>query len=465
MTKSFDFIVIGGGPGGYVAAIRAAQCGHSVALVEKESSLGGTCLNRGCIPSKALLDSSEHFHCAKEKFECHGITIPEPKLNLSQMMKRKTDVVKTTTQGIDYLMKKNKITRFEGLGRFKDPHTVEVVSNKSEILIGKHIIIATGSDVMPLPCVPIDGKQIISSTEALSLTTLPKHLIVIGGGVIGVEIGSVYARLGTQVTVIEFMDRIIPGMDRDLSKALRQSLKKLGMTFHLGTQVTGYKKSKSAVTLTAKKGAEDIHVSGDRVLVAIGRKPFTEGLNLGAIGVSLDEKGRIPINPQFQTSCSSVYAIGDVVAGPMLAHKASEEGVACVEGIVGQHAHLNYETIPGVVYTWPEVAAVGKTEDDLKASGIAYKKGQFPFKASGRARASEESDGFIKVLSDSDSDEILGVHMIGPRAADLISEAVLGMEFRASAEDIGMIMHPHPTYSEVFKEAALIATDNRGIHI
>ncbi len=467
MSQTFDLLVIGAGPGGYVAAIRGAQLGMTVAIVEKEKTLGGTCLNVGCIPSKALLDSSEHFHMANTKFEVHGIDVKDIKLNLKQMMIRKNDVVANTTQGIQYLMDKNKITVLSGMGRFKDANTVEVVNGKKvEEVTAKNIMIATGSEVTPLPSVPFDGKRIIGSTEALNLTKVPKHMIIIGAGVIGVELGSVYARLGAKVTFVEFMDGLIPTMDKELGKSLKRALKHHDIDYHFSTKVTGATVGKNDVTVLAEnKKGEEVKLKGDICLVAIGRRPYTEGLGLETIGVAVDERGRIPINDHFQTAVPNVYAIGDVVAGPMLAHKASEEGAVCAEIMAGQKGHLNYHTIPGVVYTWPEVASVGFTEEQLKEQGTAYKKGSFPFKASGRARASEESDGFVKVLSDTATDEILGIHMIGPRVADLIAEAVVAMEYRASAEDIAMMVHPHPTFSEALKEAALGATDNRAIHI
>jgi dihydrolipoamide dehydrogenase len=466
MTTSFDLIVIGGGPGGYVAAVRGAQCGLTVAIIEKDSTLGGTCLNRGCIPSKALLDSSELFHQASHKFEVHGIKVSTPKIDIKQMMKRKADVIEATTKGIDYLMSKNKITRLVGTASFIDKKTLMVTNGKKkEEITGSNIIIATGSEVTPLPPVPTDGKRIITSTEALELTEVPKHLVVVGGGVIGVEIGSVYARLGAKVTVVEFMDALLPTMDRELGKHLQRSLKKIGFTFNYNTKVTGAKASKTGVKVTAEdKKGKALSIDCDYVLVSIGRRPYTEGLGLDKIGLTTNERGQIDIDDHFKTAVDGVYAIGDVVRGPMLAHKASEEGVACVEMIVGQKPHLNYMTIPGVVYTWPEVASVGKTEEELKAAGVDYKKGSFPFKASGRARASEETEGFIKVLADKTTDEVLGVHMIGPRCADLISEALVAMEYRASAEDIGIMMHPHPTFSEALKEAALAATGDRAIH-
>ena len=467
MAEQFDVGVIGAGPGGYVAAIRCAQLGLKTVIIEAQKTLGGTCLNWGCIPSKALLDSSEHYHQAIHKFKTHGIKTGKVSIDWKQMQKRKNDVVENTTQGIEYLMNKNKIHVEKGLGTFKTAKEVEVKNGKkSTTVVANKWIIATGSEVMELPCAPMDGKRIIGSNEAISLPEIPKEMVVIGGGVIGVELGSVYARLGSKVTVIEFFDRLIPTMDKDLGKGLQKSLKSVDMTFHFGTKVTKAEVKKNKVHITAedKKGKE-IKLTADYTLVSIGRRPNTDGLGAENIGLQLDDRGRIEINENFETNVPGVYAIGDVVKGLMLAHKASEEGVVCAEKIAGHPGHLNYNTIPGVVYTWPEVASVGKTEEELKDAGIKYKSGKFPFKASGRARASEESDGFIKVLSDSLTDEILGVHMIGPRAADMIAEAVVAMEYRASAEDIGMLVHPHPTFTEAIKEAALGATGNRPIHI
>lgn len=467
MATSFDLIVLGAGPGGYVAAIRGAQLGLTVAIIDKRSSLGGTCLNVGCIPSKALLDSSEHYLQATKKFATHGIQVGDLRLDFSQMINRKNDVVNATTQGIDYLMKKNNITVFNGTGSFIDSTTVAINNGKTTTQItGTRIIIATGSEPTPLPFAPFDNKRIISSTETLSLPKLPKQLLVIGGGVIGVELASVYARLGTEVTIIEFMDRLIPTMDKELGKALEKSLKKLGMTFKFKTKVTDIKSTKTGVTVLAEdqSGAQS-SFKGDYALVAIGRRPFTLDLNLDVLGIALDDRGRIPVNEQFQTTHPTVYAIGDVIAGPMLAHKASEEGVVCVERMMGQKPHFDLNLVPGVVYTWPEVASVGQTEEALKNKHVDYKSGKFPFKASGRARAAEESDGFVKVLSDKQTDEVLGVHMIGPRVADLIASAVTAMEYRASAEDISRLCAAHPTFSEALKEAALDATENRPIHL
>ena len=465
----YDVIVIGSGPGGYVAAIRCAQLGLKTAIVEKDKTLGGTCLNVGCIPSKALLDSSEHFHNAKEKFELHGIDISDLKVNMPQMIQRKAQVVKENVDGVNYLMKKNKIDVHKGLGSFISKNKIKVSKEdgSSEELDTDKVIIATGS----VPNVPaafnFDGKRVITSTEALEITEVPKRMIVIGGGVIGMELGSVYARLGTEVEVVEFLDRIIPGMDKDCSKELMRSLKKLGMKFHLKHKVTAVKASDSGVEVSVEKrdGSKNFQLDADYCLVAIGRKPFTDGLGLANIGLKTDEKGRIEVDEHLQTPVEGVYAIGDVVKGAMLAHKAEEEGVFVAEVILGQKPHIDYNLIPGVVYTWPEVAGVGKTEEQLKEAGIPYKSGKFPYKALGRARASTDTDGMVKVLAHQETDEILGVHMVGARTADMIIEAVTLMEFRASAEDAARMSHAHPTYTEAFKEAALAATDNRAIHM
>ena len=465
----YDVIVIGSGPGGYVAAIRCAQLGLKTAMIEKYATFGGTCLNVGCIPSKALLDSSEHYHNATHTFAEHGIDVKEVKVNLPQMIKRKNEVVEQTTGGITFLMKKNKVDTFEGLGSFKDKNTIKIVLTKGgeQEITGKNVIIATGSKPTELPFLKPDGKRIITSTEALNLTEVPKHMILIGGGVIGLELGSVYARLGSQVTVVEFMDAIITTMDKTLGKELQKSLTKLGMKFLLSHKVTGatVKGKKVTVTADSAKG-EKVVLEGDYCLVAVGRTAYSEGLGLDKIGITVEERGKkIPVNEHLETSVKGIYAIGDVIKGAMLAHKAEEEGTFVAEIIAGQKPHINYNLIPGVVYTWPEVASVGYTEEQLKEKGSKYKTGIFPFKASGRARASMDTDGLIKVLADSATDEILGVHMIGPRTADMIAEAVVAMEFRASAEDIGRISHAHPTFAEAFKEAALAATDNRAIHI
>ena len=466
--SQFDVTVIGSGPGGYVAALRCAQLGFKTALIEKYSTLGGTCLNVGCIPSKALLDSSEHFENAKHNFANHGIIINEPQADLARMVARKNEVVDQTTKGINFLMDKNKVTVFEGLGSFESATQVKVTKNdgSSEILETKYAIVATGSKPSTLPFITIDKERIITSTEALNLKEIPKHLVVIGGGVIGLELGSVYLRLGSQVTVVEFMDKIIPTMDGALSKELTKVLKKQGMKFMLSTGVQSVERNGDSVKVTAKdKKGEEVAVEGDYVLVSVGRKPYTEGLGLENAGVDLDERGRVKVNDHLQTNVANIYAIGDVVKGAMLAHKAEEEGVFVAETLAGQKPHINYNLIPGVVYTWPEVAGVGKTEEQLKEEGAAYKVGSFPMRALGRSRASGDIDGLIKVLADEKTDEILGVHMIGARAADMIAEAVIAMEFRASAEDIARSSHAHPTFTEAIKEACLDATGKRSIHM
>lgn len=466
---AYQLTVIGSGPGGYIAAIRAAQLGLKVAIIERYNTLGGTCLNVGCIPSKALLDSSEHYHNAVDKFSTHGIEIKGAKINMPQMIARKNDVVDKTTMGIEFLMKKNKIDVFKGHGSFVSPTSIKITAadGATQTLETEKVIIATGSK----PVVPanfnFDKKRVITSTEALNIDKVPAKMVVIGGGVIGLELGSVFARLGTQVDVVEYLDRIIPGMDADCSKELMRSLKKLGVSFHLGHGVTSVTPDAKKVVVTAqKKNSEDtITLEADYCLVAIGRKPYTDGLGLENIGIQTDEKGRIPVNQHLETSVPGIYAIGDVIQGAMLAHKAEEEGVFVAETILGQHPHINYNLIPGVVYTWPEVAGVGQTEEQLKESGIAYKSGKFPFSALGRARASMDMEGMVKVLADATTDEILGVHMVGPRVADMIAEAVALMEFRASAEDVGRMSHAHPTYTEAFKEAALAATGNRALNM
>ncbi len=465
----FDVIVIGSGPGGYVAAIRCAQLGLKTAIIEKYNTFGGTCLNVGCIPSKALLDSSEHYHNALHTFKEHGINLKDLSPDLKQMLKRKDEVVAHTTAGISFLMKKNKISTFQGIGSMVDKNTVKLTKadGTAEHLTSKNIILATGSKPTALPFLKTDGNRIITSTEALKLKEIPKHLILIGGGVIGLELGSVYARLGSKVTVVEFMDSIIGTMDKSLGKELQKVLAKQGMEFLLSHKVTGATVKGSKVTVTAdNSNGQKVSLEGDYCLVAVGRTAYTENLGLENIGITLEERGKkIPVNAHLETSVPGIYAIGDVVKGAMLAHKAEDEGTFVAEVIAGQKPHINYNLIPGVVYTWPEVASVGQTEEQLKESGINYKAGSFPFKASGRARASNDSDGFIKVLADAVTDEILGVHMIGPRAADMIAEAVVAMEFRASAEDISRISHAHPTYTEAFKEASMAATENRAVHI
>lgn len=464
----YDVIVIGSGPGGYVSAIRAAQLGMKTAIVEKYSVLGGTCLNVGCIPSKALLDSSEHFYNAQHSFAEHGIELSDLKANLTQMITRKAGVIKKMNDGITYLMKKNKITVYNGLGSFVDKNTVNVAKadGSSEQITGKNVIIATGSKPTVLPFIPVDKKRIITSTEALNLQEIPKHLVVIGAGVIGAELGSVYARLGSKVSFVEFADGMIPTMDKTMGKELQKSIKKLGAEYYFSHKVTGVVNNGDDVTVTAKNSKdEDVQITGDYVLVCIGRRPFTDGLNLEAAGLATDQRGKIEIDEHtLQTKVEGIYAIGDVIRGAMLAHKAEEEGVFVAETIAGQKPHINYNLIPGVVYTWPEVASVGQTEEELKASGRAYKAGSFPFKALGRATASMDTDGLVKVLADKTTDEILGVHIIGARAADMIAEAVVAMEFRASAEDVSRMSHAHPTYTEAMKEACLAATENRAIH-
>ena len=464
--EKFDVVVIGSGPGGYVAAIRAAQLGLNTAIVEKYNTLGGTCLNVGCIPSKALLDSSEHFKTALHDFDKHGININTPKVNLPKMMQRKEEVINQTCDGVQYLMDKNKIKVFHGLGSFVDKNTIAIDGKKKEKIFGEKIIIATGSKPNYFPGMEPDKNKIITSTEALSLSEIPKHLIVIGGGVIGLELGSVYGRLGSQVTVIEFQDGLLPTMDKTLGKELMKILKKEGFKFLFNHAVQKVNAVKDRVQLDVKnKKGELISVEGDYCLVAVGRKAYTEKLGLENIGLETDKAGRILINNNLQTSLDNIYAIGDVVKGAMLAHKAEEEGVFVAELIANQKPHIDYNLIPGVVYTWPEVASVGKTEQELKEMNADFKVGQFPIRALGRARASMDIQGVIKIISDSKSDEVLGVHMIAPRAADLIMEAVVAMEYRASAEDIARICHPHPTYSEAVKEAALAATENRPLHI
>ena len=465
----YDVIIIGSGPGGYVCAIRSAQLGLKTAIIEKYNTLGGTCLNVGCIPSKALLDSTEHYHNAEITFKEHGINIGSLEVDMKQMIARKTSVVDQTCKGVEFLMKKNKIDVITGIGSFKDKNTVIVTSadGGTQELEGKNIVIATGSKPITPPIFNYDKSRVITSTEALNIDKVPKRMVVIGAGVIGLELGSVFGRLGTEIEVVEFMDRILPGMDKDCGKELQRSLKKLGMKFHLGHKVTEVSAAKTKVKVTVqKKDTEDtFNIDADYCLIAIGRRPYTDGLNLENVGVTKDEKGRININNHLQTNIPNIYAIGDVIEGAMLAHKAEEEGVMVAELIAGQKPHIDYNLIPGVVYTWPEVAAVGKTEEELKEAGVKYKVGKFPYKALGRARASMDLDGMIKVISDSDTDELLGVHMVGARVADLIMEAVALMEFRASAEDMARICHPHPTYSEAVKEAALGATGNRSLHI
>lgn len=450
-----------------MAAIRCAQLGFKTAIIEKYDTLGGTCLNVGCIPSKALLDSSEHYANAKENFKTHGINVQGLKVDIGTMIARKTDVVKQNVDGIAFLMKKNKIDVHHGVGSFVDKNTIKILATdgKETTITTDHVIIATGSKPTPLPFAPFDKKRIISSTEALELKEIPKHLIVIGGGVIGMELGSVYARIGSKVTVVEFLDNLIPTMDSTLGKELQKVAKKMGMDIYLGHKVTAVNAKGKEVTVKAEdKQGKPLELKGDYCLVSIGRRPYTEGLNLNAVGIGLD-KGRIPVDEHLRTSVDNIYAIGDVVRGPMLAHKAEEEGVLVAERLAGQKPHINYLLIPGVVYTWPEVASVGYTEEQLKEAGRAYKTGRFPYKALGRARASMDTEGLVKILADKNTDEILGVHIIGARAADMIAAGVTAMEFRAAAEDVGRMSHAHPTYMEAVKEACLAATANRPIHL
>ena len=463
--STFDVVVVGGGPGGYVCAIRAAQLGFKVACVEKRSALGGTCLNVGCIPSKALLAASEKYEEAKHGLAKFGIKVGGVELDLPGMLAHKDKVVKENTGGIEFLFKKNKIAWLKGAGRITAPNTVEV-EGVGTVTASKAIVIATGSEVTPLPGIEIDEQKIVSSTGALALPEVPKRLVVIGGGVIGLELGSVWGRLGAEVTVVEFLDRILPTMDGEVSKQMQRILGKQGMTFKLGSKVTGAKVTNTGVTLSVEPAAGGAaeEIEADVVLVAIGRRAYTNGLGLDAVGVEMDNRGRVKIGKHFETNVPGIYAIGDVVEGPMLAHKAEEEGVALAELLAGQAGHVNHDLVPGVVYTWPEVAAVGKTEEELKAAGIAYKVGKFPFTANGRARAGGNTDGFVKILADARTDKVLGVHMVGPNVSEMVAELALAMEFSASAEDIARTCHAHPTLSEVTKEAAL-AVDGRALHI
>ncbi len=464
----YDVVIIGSGPGGYVAAIRCAQLGLKTAIIEKYNTLGGTCLNVGCIPSKALLDSSEHYHNAQSRFEEHGIKVGSLAIDLKQMVKRKNDVVDQTCKGVEFLMKKNKIEILTGMGSFIDKNTVKVSHSdgKNTEISGKNIIIATGSKPITPPTMGYDKNRVITSTEALNIEKLPKSMVVIGAGVIGLELGSVFARLGTKVDVIEFQDRMLPGMDKDCARELTRSLKKLGMNFHFNHAVTGVKGTKTGATVSfkAKDSEEILAIKTDYCLIAIGRKPYTDNLGLENAGVQIDERGKVIIDQHLKTNVDNIYAIGDVVKGAMLAHKAEEEGMFVAESIAGHKPHIDYNLIPGVVYTWPEVSSVGKTEEELKESGIPYNVGKFPFKALGRARASMDTEGLVKVLAHKDTDELLGVHMVGPRVADVIMEAVALMEFRASAEDMARICHPHPTYTEAVKEAAMDVS-GRSIHM
>jgi len=463
MSESYDVIVIGGGPGGYVCAIRAAQLGLKTACVERRATLGGTCLNIGCIPSKALLQSSENFEEASHAFADHGVMIESVKLDLSRMMARKADVVSANVKGVEFLFKKNKVAWLKGSGRVAGPGKVEVDGTTYD---AKHIVIATGSESLTLPGVEVDEHEIVTSTGALELDQVPRHLAVIGGGYIGLELGSVWKRLGAEVTVIEYLDRLVPGMDAEIAKTFERVLGKQGIKFRLGTKVTGARKGNEGVTLTVEpaKGGPAEEIVADVVLVSIGRRAYTDGLGLAEAGVSLDDRGRVAVDAHYATNVPGIYAIGDVIAGPMLAHKAEEEGVALAERMAGQAGHVNYDVIPGVVYTWPEVASIGRTEDDLKAQGVAYKVGKFPFTANGRARAMGTTDGFVKILADTTTDRILGAHIIGPDAGGLIAELATAMEFGASSEDVARTCHAHPTLSEAVKEAAL-AVEGRALHI
>ncbi len=464
--NSYDVVIIGSGPGGYVAAIRCAQLGMKTAIIEKYPTLGGTCLNVGCIPSKALLSSSHHYEEATKHFEDHGIELGDVKFNLEKMIARKQAVVDQTVGGVNFLMNKNNIDVFEGVGSFIDATHIKIEGKDAQEIEAKHTIIATGSKPSNLPFINIDKERIITSTEALELKEVPKHLIIIGGGVIGLELGQVYYRLGAEVTVIEYQDRILPTMDAGLSKELNKVFKKAKCKMMMSHKVQSVERNGDEITVKAEnKKGETVEFKGDYCLVSVGRRPYTDGLNAEAAGVKINDRGQVEVNEHLQTATSNIYAIGDCVRGAMLAHKAEEEGVFVAETLAGQKPHIDYNLIPGVVYTWPEVAAVGKTEEELKEAGTEYKVGQFPFRALGRARASGDIDGFVKILADKSTDEVLGVHMIGARCADLIAEAVTAMEFRASAEDISRYSHAHPTFAEAVKEAALAATDNRALHV
>jgi len=461
---SFDVAIIGSGPGGYVAAIRCAQLGFKTAIIERYSSLGGTCLNVGCIPSKALLDSSEHFYNASHTFENHGIKLKNLAVDMPQMIKRKSEVVDQNVQGVDFLMKKNKIEVFHGHGSFKDANTI-LVDGKEEVK-ATNIIIATGSKPITPAAFNYDKNRVITSTEALNIDKLPKKMVLIGAGVIGLELGSVFLRLGTEVEVVEYTDRILNGMDKDCARELKKVLKKQGMKFHLSHKVTSVKGSKTKATVEFEKvaGGDSQKIDSDYCLIAIGRRAYTDNLGLENVGIETTERGKVKVDDHLRTSVSNIYAIGDVVDGAMLAHKAEEEGVFVAEQLAGQKPHIDHNLIPGVVYTWPEVSSVGKTEEQLKEAGITFKKGKFSYKALGRARASMDTDGLVKILAHKETDEVLGVHITGARAADMIMEAVALMEFRATAEDMSRICHPHPTYTEAIKEAALAATADRAIH-
>ncbi|MBV9785289.1 MAG: dihydrolipoyl dehydrogenase [Acidisphaera sp.] len=463
MAEAFDVIIIGAGPGGYVCALRAAQLGMKVACVEKRATLGGTCLNVGCIPSKALLQSSEDFAAASEKFGEHGILIDGIRLDLARMQARKAEVVSANVRGVEFLFKKNKVTWLKGTARVTAPGKITVDGTEYE---AKSIVIATGSESTTLPGVAVDERQIVTSTGGLELDSVPQHLVVIGGGYIGLELGSVWKRLGAEVTVVEFLDRLVPGMDGEIARAFERVLGKQGLTFRLSTKVTGARIGNDGVALTLEpaQGGEAETLHADIVLLAVGRRPYAEGLGLEELGVARDERGRVQTDGHYATSVPGIYAIGDVIAGPMLAHKAEEEGVAVAEILAGQAGHVNYGVIPGVVYTWPEVASIGRTEDELKAAGTAYRVGKFPFTANARARAMGDTDGFVKILADKTTDEVLGAHIIGPDAGTLIMELATAMEFGASAEDVSRVCHAHPTLNEAVKEAAL-AVEGRALHI
>ncbi len=463
---NFDLIVIGGGPGGYVCAIRAAQLGLKTACVESRGSLGGTCLNVGCIPSKSLLNLSENFHKAKKDFNQQGIEIDGIKLNIEKMMSNKNKSIQVLTKGVEFLFKKNKVTYIKGKGVLFSKNDIVVYNNNQKVNYkSKNIVIATGSEVVSLPGIDIDEENIISSTGALSLNKVPKKLAVIGGGYIGLEMGSVWSRLGAEVTVIEYLEHITPGMDREISEEFKKILLKQGIKFKLGSKVNSVKKTNNGVLIsfTELKNSKEDSLEFDKVLVSVGRKPYTEGLNLSKVGIKKDKKGRIEVNKKLQTTVKNIYAIGDVIKGPMLAHKAEEEGIAVAEILAGQAGHVNYDVIPGVIYTSPEVATVGKTEEQLKDENKSYKVGKFPFMANSRAKVNNETEGFVKILADSETDKVLGVHIIGPHCGDMIAEMALAMEFGASAEDIARTCHAHPTHTEAIKEAAL-AVDKRPIH-
>ena len=464
MSKKFDVTVIGGGPGGYVCAIRLSQLGLKTACIESRGTLGGTCLNIGCIPSKSLLNLSENFQRAKN-FEKIGIETGEIRLNLGKMMKNKEKAVTILTKGVEFLFKKNNVTYFKGFGSFKNENEISIIDDNKETVINTNkTIISTGSEPVSLPGIEFDEEKILSSTGALSISTLPKKMIVVGGGYIGLEMGSVWSRLGTEVQVIEFLDHITPGMDKEISNEFMKILKKQGIKFELNTKVEKISKSKNGVVIeTSNKEGKKNKFEVDVVLISVGRKPFTKNLNLDKIGVEVDKKGRIKVNKKFETNIKNIYAIGDVIEGPMLAHKAEEEGIAVAELISGQSGHVNYDVIPGVVYTSPEVASVGKNEEQLKEKKISYKIGKFPFMANSRAKAINEPEGFVKILADSVTDKVLGVHIIGPHAGEMIAEMCLAMEFGASSEDIARTCHAHPTFSEAIKEAAL-SVDKRQIH-